>query len=81
MPENQNAAVRIGQLNLRIPGKSADTAHRVAGGVAKGLAREAPVGTQRHFGALTVRVRAPAGASEAELSDAVAEAIRRVLRK
>ena len=81
MPEHANAAIHIGQLNLRIPGHSADTAHRVANGIGQSLAQKVPTGMQRHLGALSVRVQVPAGATEAEISDAVAEAIMRMLRK
>jgi hypothetical protein len=81
MAEPANAAIHIGQLNLRIPGNSADTAHRVANGIAQGLAQKVPTGMQRHLGALNVRVQVPASATEAEMSDAVAEAIMRSLRR
>ena len=81
MPEHTNAAIHIGQLNLRMPGHSADTAHRVANGIAQGLAQKIPTGMQHHLGAVSVRVQAPAGATEAEMSDAVAEAIMRALRR
>jgi hypothetical protein len=80
MAEHVNTAIHIGQLNLRIPGTSADTAHRVANGISQGLANKVPLGMQRHLGALSVRVQVPAGATEAEMSDAVAEAIMRLLR-
>lgn len=48
---------------------------------AQGLAQTVPTGMQRHLGALSVRVQAPADATEAEMSDAVAEAIMMTLRK
>jgi len=81
MAEHRNSAIHIGQLNLRVPGKSAETAHRTANGIAQGLAQKVPPGMQRHLGALSVRVQVPAGASEAQMSDAVAEALIRALRK
>ena len=81
MPENNNAAIHIGQLHLRMPGTSAGTAHRVANGIGQSLARNVPTGMRRHLGALSVRVQVPAGATEAEMSDAVAEAIMRALRR
>ena len=81
MAEHANTAIHIGQLNLRIPGNSADTAHRVANGIGQGLAQKVPIGMQRRLGALSVRVPVPAGATEAEISDAVAEAIMRAMRK
>jgi hypothetical protein len=81
MPESKSAAIHIGQLNLCIPGNSDDTAHRVANDIGQGLAQKVPPGMRRHIGALSVRVRVAAGATEAEISDAVAEAITRALRK
>ena len=75
MAENKNAAIQIGQLNLRIGAQSADAAHRVAAGVGEGLARIAPCGVQHQLGAVNVRVRVPAGATESEMSAAVADAI------
>jgi hypothetical protein len=81
MPENRNAAVHIGQLNLRIPGKGADTARRVVGSVAQDLAQKVPAGIRRRLGAVGVRVPVPANATEAAISDAAAEAIIRALRK
>ena len=81
MNERRNPAVQIGQLNLRVPGTSAETAHRVASGIAESLVRKVPAGMRRQLGALSVRVQVPAVATEAEMSDAVAEAIMRALRK
>jgi hypothetical protein len=81
MPENQNAAVHIGQLNLRIPGQRAETARSVASGVAQSLAQRVPAGMRRRLGALGVRVPVPAAATEAAMGDAAAEAILRALRK
>jgi hypothetical protein len=81
MAEHRNSALHIGQLNLRVPGKSAETGHRVANGIAASLARKAPAGMRRQFGALNLRVRLPAGASEAEICDAVSEAIMKALHR
>ncbi len=81
MAEHANAAIHIGQLNLRIPGDSAETGHRVANGIGQSLEQRIPAGMQRHLGALSVRVPVPAGATEAEMSDAVAEGIMRALRR
>ena len=81
MAEPANTAIHIGQLNLRIPGTSADTAHRVANGIGQDLVNKVPIGMQRRLGALSVRVQVPAGATEAEMSNAVAEAIMRALWK
>jgi hypothetical protein len=81
MPENKNTGIHIGQLNLRIPGSGIESAHRVADGIAQSLTQKVPIGVQRRLGALSVRVQVPAGATEAEMSDEVAEAIMRALRK
>jgi hypothetical protein len=81
MAEQRNAAVHIGQLSLRIPGDNAESGHRIADGIARDLAQGLPAGMQRRLGALSVRVQVPAGATEAEISGAVAEAIVRALRK
>lgn len=81
MAEHNNTAVHIGQLNLRIPGSNAERAHRVTTGIAQSLAQRMPVGRQRHIGALSVRVQVPAGASEAEISEAIAGKIMNALQK
>jgi hypothetical protein len=81
MPENKNAGIHIGQLNLRLPGTSADAAHGVANRIGQGLGQEVPLGMQRQLGALSVRVQAPAGATEAEMSNAVVVAIIKALRQ
>jgi len=81
MAENQNTGIHIGHLNLRLPGDGADAAQRVAGGIGRSLAEKVPLGMQRHLGALSVRVPVAAGATEAEISDAIAEAIIGALRK
>ncbi len=81
MPENKNAAIQMGQLNMRIPGANAEAGRSLADGVAQNLARRVPPGMERHIGALNVRVQLPANGSEAEMSNAVVEAIMRALRK
>jgi hypothetical protein len=81
MRENKNAAIHIGQLNLRMPGNSADTAYRVANGIGQSLAQKVPAGIERRLGALSIRVQVPAGATEAEMSEAVSSAIVKALRQ
>jgi hypothetical protein len=81
MPENKNAAIQIGQLNLRIPGANAEARSSLAAGIAQNLAQRISIGRQRHIGALNVRVQLPGNGTEAEMSGAVAEAIIRALRK
>jgi hypothetical protein len=81
MADQDNNAIHIGQLNLRLPGNHADLAHRVADGIAQGLAQRIPTGMQRHLGELSVRVQVPADATEAQISDAAANAIVGALHK
>lgn len=81
MPENKNAAIQIGQLNMRIPGANAEAGRRMTDSVAHNLARRVPAGMKRQIGALNLRVQLPDSGTEAEMSNAVAEAIIRALRK
>jgi hypothetical protein len=81
MPENKNSAIQIGQLNMRIPGANAEAGRGLADAVARNLAQRISVGGRRHIGALNVRVQLPANRAYADISDAVAEAIIRALRK
>jgi hypothetical protein len=73
------STIHIGQLNLRIPGNSAETGHRVANGIGQNLAERIPAGRQGHLGALSVRVRVTEGATEADMSNAIADAIAKML--
>ena len=81
MPENKNAAIHIGQLNMRIPGANAEAGRSLANGITQSLAQRISIGGQRHIGALNVRVQLPGNGTEAEMSEVVAEAIIRALRK
>lgn len=76
-----NAPIQIGQFNLRVPGQNAETGERVANGVSQSLARQVPRGLQRQLGAMNVRVEVPAGASEGEMSEAIASAIVNALQR
>ena len=76
-----DSGIHIGQLNLRIPGKSAEAGHSVANGVAESLARGIPADMHSRLGALNVRVQLAAGAGEAEMSDAIAEAIGKAIQR
>ena len=76
---DHDASIYIGELHLRMAGNGADAAHRVANGVVHRLKETVRPGVDQHFGALSVRVRVPAGATESEASDAVAAAIAKVL--
>ena len=79
MSENWSSMMHIGQLNLRIPGDSAETGRRVATGIGQSLAERIPAGRQGHLGALSVRVRVTEGATEADMSNAIADAIAKML--
>ena len=81
MAEVKTPAVRIGKLNLRIPGDDPQMARRVADGLAENLARKVPAGMRSEIGSLDVRVRVPAGASDAEMSEAISEAILKALHR
>jgi hypothetical protein len=81
MTENKNAAIQIGQLNMRIPGANAEAGRSLADGIAQNLAQRISIGRQRHIGALNVRVQLPANWAAAEMSEVVAEAIISALRK
>jgi hypothetical protein len=81
MSDLRNAPIQIGQMNLKIPSASAGTGHRVSNGIGRHLAKKISPRRHSHLGALNLRVRVPAGATNGEMSDAVAEAIVRALRK
>jgi hypothetical protein len=81
MAENRNVPIRIGQLNLRVPGNDAAPNHRMANSIARGLARDLSTGMHGHFGALNVQVQVPSNATQTQMSDAVTEAIMRALRR
>ena len=81
MPEQHNAGVHIGYLNLRIPGNGPDTGQRVSNRVAQRLSRKIPAGMRSHLGALSIRVQVPAGASDGAIAEAIAASIVRALGK
>jgi hypothetical protein len=81
MADRNSPALQIGQLNLSVPGQGAEAGHRVANGVTESLAQQLPAGLQGHYGALNVRVPMPAGASEGEMSAAIAGAIISALQR
>lgn len=80
MTEHANPAIRIGQLNLRIPSNSADTAHRIANGIAQGLAQKVPTGMHLDLGTMNIRVQLAAAPTDAEMSNAIANAIANALQ-
>jgi hypothetical protein len=80
MAEARNAAVQVGQMHLRVPGTSAEFGNRVAAGVGHGLASGIPDSMTRRLGALHVRIHQPLGATDAELSHAIVQALVHALR-
>jgi len=76
-----DSGIQIGQLSLRIPGKSTEAGHNVANGVAESLAQKIPADMHSRLGVLSVRVQVATGAGEAEMSDAIAEAIVKSLER
>jgi hypothetical protein len=78
-PDSRRAAIQIGELNVRLPGGNGEIARRVAEGVGSNLAARVPAGLRRRLGALNLRVEVPAGATEAEMSAAIALEILRGL--
>lgn len=81
MVESNTPKIQIGQMNLRIPGNSAEAGQRVANGISESLAQQMLPGLQGRFGALNVRVKLPPGASEGEMGSAIAGAILNALQK
>jgi len=81
MAESNTPGIQIGQINLRIPSNSAEAGQRVANGIGESLAQQMPPGLQGRFGALNVRVQLPPGASEGEMSSAIARAIINALQR
>jgi hypothetical protein len=75
------STLHIGQLSVRVAGESFKTGQRLAESIAEKLAWRLPAGLRRRLGALDLRVHLPDGATEAEMSDAIAEAILRALEK
>jgi hypothetical protein len=73
--------LQIDELNMRLPGRDAETGRRVAGGIPEALLKKLSEGIHRRIGAMEIRVPLQAGASESEMSHAVAEAIAKSLNK
>lgn len=73
--------LHIDEMNVRLPGREAGTGRRVADGISGALLGMLPGGIHRRIGAMELRVSLPAGASESEMSQAVAEAIAKTLNK
>jgi hypothetical protein len=71
---------QIGSLSLRLPGKDASFGRRVTESALARVAARLPAGVRGEIGSLRLRVRAP-GASEGELSQALAEALLRALSR
>ncbi len=71
----QTSNLRIGRMNLRVPGNDAAAGHRIAQHTSELLAAGSTDLASRHIGAMRLRVQAPPGASEAEIALAVSRAI------
>ena len=76
----QNPGVNVEGLRLRLPGQSAAGGRRVAEQAMAMVAQRLPAGLTGDVPAIKLRVRA-AGASEARLSAAIAEAVIATLAK
>ena len=73
--------LHIDEMNVRLPGREAGTGRRVADGIPGALLGKLPGGIHRRIGSMKLRVSLPTGASESEMSQAVAEAIAQALSK
>ena len=81
MADAKSAAIQIKQINLRIPGRDAAFGHRVSEQVARLLADKAPLGWKHQIGALNLRLQTQRGATEVEISYAVANSVLGALNK
>lgn len=80
MAERSQAQVRIGRLNLLMPGKDRKAGQRLAQDLSDRLAARMPSGLTRRLDVVNVRVREPRHGSPATLGDAIAEAVISTLR-
>jgi hypothetical protein len=67
--------LRIGRMDLRVPGHNAATGHRIAQQTGEMLAAGAAGLGNRRLGAMQLRVQAPPRANEADIARAVSRAI------
>jgi 5-carboxymethyl-2-hydroxymuconate isomerase len=81
MADKQAPSIQIQQMNMRLPGRSPEAAHRIADNLGQDLARALAPSESRRYGSLSVRVPVASNASDAEISMAVANAIARALQK
>jgi len=80
MGDTKNASVQIGELNLRIPGGSADFGHRVSAVISKQLGKRLGVGPDQRIGVLNMHVQLANGNTETEAGDAIANSIVNALK-
>jgi len=78
MGENKQAAVHIGEINLRIPGKSPESGHRIANRIARSIAREIRTGKQVRLGLLSARIPT-SSIGDSEISTEVETAVKRLV--
>ena len=70
------AEVRIDELVIRVPGLTREEAREFAQQVAKLLVAKLSSGAEsRHYGAIRVKARMPAGTSKAKLAELVSDEI------
>jgi len=72
--------IRIDNLTIEVPSMPPEQARAVAQSVARELARDLPGGRHREFGAVTLRVQAPPGATPDQLVRQITDAIRGAVR-
>ncbi len=80
MAEWSQAQVRIGRLNLLMPGKDRKAGQRLAQDLSDRLAARMPSGLTRRLDVVNVHVREPRHGSPGALGDAIAEAVISTLR-
>lgn len=81
MSETTFTPVRIGALNLQLPGTDAASGRQIAAGVGRALAQGLSDPAAGHRGRLAVRVQVARGAGPAEVAEAVARAILQATRQ
>lgn len=82
MAKTQNEeGVHIGEMLVRIPGENAEFGQRIGQTVGQRLVDHIPNTQRGRIGTLNVRIEPPANATESDLSNAIGEAIAKLVRK
>ena len=79
MADRPGNTIRIGELNIQVPGASPEQGHRIAQNVAESLSRRIPDDLRRNVGALQIRIGQQTSASN--LGDTIAVAVTSALTK